>query len=120
MGQVTVVGSYIVAQIIDTDRIPSEGETLIGQNYHVTHGGKGSNMACCAARLGAQSLFLGKVGRDAFAERFLELMAREKVRSGAVMYSDLPTAVGFIISGPCGSNVIVIDLGANADFKPAD
>src|SRR5690349_12333696 len=47
-------------------------------------------------------------------------MAREKVRFGAVMYFDLSTAVGFIISGPCGSNVIVIDLGANADFKPAD
>jgi ribokinase len=120
MGKVAVVGSYIVAQQIDTDRMPSEGETLVGRNYHVTHGGKGSNMACCAARLGAESVFLGKVGRDAFGEDFLKLLAREQVCSEAVIYSDLPTAVGFILCGPRGSNVIVIDLGANADFRPAD
>jgi hypothetical protein len=79
MGKVAVVGSYIVAQEIDTDRLPSEGETLIGRNYHVTHGGKGSNMVCAAARLGAQAAFLGKVGRNAFGESFLALLNREGV-----------------------------------------
>ena len=53
MGKVTVVGSYIVALVIDTKRIPVEGETLTGSNFHSTFGGKGSNMACCAARLQA-------------------------------------------------------------------
>jgi ribokinase len=121
MGNVTVVGSYIVAQVIDAGRIPRQGETVIGWNYHVTHGGKGSNMACCAARLGARSGFIGKVGRDAFGEGFLELLKREDVSPEGVLYSeDLPTAVGFIISGPGGSNIIVIDRGANGEFRPAD
>lgn len=121
MGHVTIVGSYIVAQVIDTARIPAEGETVIGRNYHVTHGGKGSNMACCAARLGAHSAFLGKVGRDRFGQEFRELLRREGVCTEAVLDSDhLPTAVGFIISSARGSNIIVIDMGANADFKPED
>jgi len=121
MGNVTIIGSYILAQVIDSDRIPSEGETVIGRNYRVTHGGKGSNMACCAARLGARSHFIGKVGRDAFGEGFLELLNREHVDSGGLLYSDhAPTAVGFIVCGPGGSNVIVIDVGANGDFRPAD
>ena len=51
-GKVAIVGSYIVALVMDVDRIPLEGETVIGRNYHTTHGGKGSNMAACAARLG--------------------------------------------------------------------
>jgi len=121
MGRVTVVGSYIVALVIDTDRIPLEGETVVGRNYHRTHGGKGSNMAVAAARLGAQSAFLGKVGRDSFREEFLALLQREGVRQDGVLCSEkFPTAVGFIISSASGTNLIVIDKGANADFLPDD
>jgi ribokinase len=121
MRNVTIVGSYIVAQVMDADRIPAEGETVMGWNYHVTHGGKGSNMACCASRLGARSRFIGKVGRDAFGEGFLRLLGRELVGAEGVLYSDgLPTAVGFIVCGPGGSNIIVIGVGANGDFRPAD
>lgn len=121
MGKVTVVGSYIVAQVMDVDRIPVVGETVVGRNYHTTHGGKGSNMAACAARLGADVTFLGKIGRDSFGENFLRLLEREGVRRHAVLYSEnLPTAVGFIVFGTRGTNLIVIDRGANGDFLPPD
>jgi len=121
MGKVTIVGSYIVALVMDLDRIPVEGETLIGRNYHTTHGGKGSNMAAAVARLGGQSTFFGKIGRDAFGESFLQLLARENVDARGVLYSDrLPTAVGFILSSSRGTNCIVIDPAACGDFLPAD
>jgi ribokinase len=121
MGKVAVVGSYIVALVMDVDRIPLEGETVVGRNYHTTHGGKGSNMAACAARLGADATFLGKIGSDAFGEGFLRLLESEGVRRGAVLYSEQrPTAVGFIIFSTRGTNLIVIDEGANGDFLPAD
>ncbi len=120
-GTVTIVGSYIVALVMDVDRLPLEGETLIGRNYHTTHGGKGSNMAACAARLGAATAFLGKIGRDAFGEAFLRLLEREQVNSQAVLFSEkTPTAVGFIVFSTKGTNLIVIDMGANAEFLPAD
>jgi ribokinase len=121
MGKVTVVGSYIVALVMDVDRIPLEGETVVGRNYHTTHGGKGSNMAACAARLGAETTFLGKIGRDAFGDDFLRLLQREGVDRRAVLVSDAqPTAVGFIVFSTRGTNLIVIDMGANGDFRPAD
>jgi ribokinase len=120
-GTVTVVGSYIVALVMDVDRIPLEGETVIGRNYHTTHGGKGSNMAACAARLGAQTRFLGKIGRDAFGDGFLRLLEHEGVKRDAVLFSaKLPTAVGFIVFSAKGTNLIVIDMGANAEFSPKD
>ncbi len=120
-GRVTVVGSYIVALVMDVDRIPLEGETVIGRNYHTTHGGKGSNMAACAARLGAETTFLGKIGRDAFGEGFLRLLEREGVKQHAVLYSEkTPTAAGFIVFSTKGTNLIVIDMGANAEFLPSD
>ncbi len=121
MEKVTIVGSYIVALVMDTDRIPLEGETVIGWNYHTTHGGKGSNMAAGAARLGADSTFLGKIGRDGFGESFINLLKEEGVNHRNVLYSDtLPTAVGFIIFSSKGTNSIVIDIAANGDFLPVD
>ena len=121
MGKITVVGSYIVALVMDTDRIPIEGETVIGHNYHVTHGGKGSNMSAAAARLGAESSFVGKIGHDHFGEGFLELLKKEGVDGGGVLYSEkFSTAVGIIISSSKGSNIIVIDPGACGDFLPTD
>jgi ribokinase len=121
MGDVTIIGSYIVAQVIDAVRIPVEGETVTGRNYHITHGGKGSNMACSASRLGARSRFIGKVGRDAFGQGFLDLLQREGVGTEGVVYSErLPTAMGFIICAPSGTNIIVIDMGANGQFTPND
>lgn len=121
MSTVTIVGSYIVALVIDVDRIPLEGETLIGRNFHTTHGGKGSNMAVCAARLGASATFFGRIGRDAFGEKFLALLDQERVDRRAVLVSETrPTAAGFIIFGEEGSNVIVIDPAANGEFSPTD
>jgi ribokinase len=120
-GRVTVVGSYIVALVMDTDRIPVEGETVMGRNYHTTHGGKGSNMAVAAARLGGYSTFMGKIGRDSFGDRFLDLLKAEAVDRAGVLFSEnLPTAVGFIIFSSKGTNSIVIDIAANGDFLPGD
>jgi ribokinase len=121
MGKVTVVGSYIVALVIDTDRIPVEGETVIGRNYHSTFGGKGSNMACCAARLQADSTFLGKIGKDSFGEDFIGLLDKEGVNKQGVLYSkDLPTGVGLIVFSSKGTNIIIIDIAANGDFSLQD
>jgi ribokinase len=121
VGKVTIVGSYIVALVMDTDRIPLEGETIIGRNYHTTHGGKGSNMAVCAARLGAESAFLGKIGKDSFGEGFIELMKSERVNQDGILYSEqLPTAVGWIIFSSQGTNAIVIDVAANGELSTDD
>jgi ribokinase len=121
MGRVTVVGSYIVALVMDTDRIPVEGETVLGRNYHTTHGGKGSNMVCCAARLQAEATFMGKIGKDSFGDEFLSLLKKESVSDKGVLFADhLPTAVGFIIFSSAGTNSIVIDIAANGEFLPND
>jgi ribokinase len=120
-GRITVIGSYIVALVMDVDRIPLEGETVVGRNYHTTHGGKGSNMAAAAARLGANVRFLGKIGRDDFGQGFLRLLERERVRADGVLVSErLPTATGFILFSSRGTNLIVIDPAACGDFRCED
>jgi ribokinase len=119
--RVTVVGSYIVALVMDMDRLPVEGETVVGRDFHTTFGGKGSNAAVSAARLGADTYFLGKVGRDVFAAEFVAMLEREGVHRDKVLYSeDLPTGVGIILFNSVGTNLIAIDPGANGALTPAD
>lgn len=121
MSRVTVVGSYIVALVMDMDRLPIEGETVVGRNFHTTHGGKGSNMAVAAARLGAEVHFVGKIGRDGHGQGFLDLLRREGINPQGVMISDTsPTATGIILFSANGSNAIVIDRGANGELSPQD
>ncbi len=121
MGRVTIVGSYIVALVMDMDRLPIEGETVFGRNFHTTHGGKGSNMAAAAARLGAEVNFIGKIGRDSHGQAFLDLLRRENVGTRGVMISQTsPTATGIILFSSHGTNAIVIDRGANGELVPSD
>jgi ribokinase len=121
MSRVTVVGSYIVALVMDMERLPVEGETVTGRNFHTTHGGKGSNMAVAAARLGADVHFVGKVGRDGNGRAFLDLLEQEGVGAGGVMTTDTcPTATGIIFATDRGTNAIVIDRGANGELTPED
>ena len=47
---VSVVGSYAVGLFLRAPRFPVPGETLIGSDFYMGHGGKGSNQAVGAAR----------------------------------------------------------------------
>ena len=119
--RVTIIGSYIVALVMDMDRLPIEGETVVGRDFHTTFGGKGSNAAVAAARLGADTWFLGKVGRDSFAADFVAMLVRENVHREKVLYSEThPTGVGIILFNSIGTNLIAIDPGANNQLSPAD
>lgn len=106
---------------MDMDRLPIEGETVVGRDFHTTFGGKGSNAAVSAARLGVETYFLGKVGRDSFAADFVAMLEREGVHREKLLYSDnLPTGVGIILFNSIGTNLIAIDPGANGQLSPND
>lgn len=118
--RIVVVGSYIVALVMDTDRIPIKGETLMGRNFRQTYGGKGSNQAVQAARLGAGVSFVGKIGNDSFGCDFVDLCKKEGVDHRYVFtHEKLPTASGFIICAE-GHNIITIDIGAFNEFGKAE
>ncbi len=111
--KIVVIGSYIEALVMDTQRIPLKGETLKGTNFRQTWGGKGSNQAVQAARLGAQTSFVSMVGTDPFADNIFSLLEAEGVDSNYLFQTnEFPTACGFIICSADGHNVITIDISA--------
>jgi ribokinase len=111
---VTVVGSFAVGLTMRTQRMPVFGETLVGSQFDMGPGGKGSNQAVAAARLGAESHFVGIIGSDALGKIARELYVQEGVHSDHLAESKTkPTGVGFIIVNPEGRNGIILDMGAN-------
>jgi ribokinase len=113
--RITVVGSYAAGLTMKVKRLPTTGETLLGTGYRMDYGGKGSNQAVGAARLGAKVNFVAMIGKDAFGEMALGLYRDEGIDLSYVRQTaDAPTGVGFImVEGASANNCIVIDPGAN-------
>jgi ribokinase len=116
---VAVVGSYGVGLTFGSSRVPERGETVIGTLFRTDDGGKGSNQAVGAARLGAEVSLLTAVGQDAFGDSAHELWEREGVDASAVLRSEEPTMTAAILVEASGDNRIVIVPGALATLTPA-
>ncbi len=111
---ITVVGSFAVGMTLRTTRMPLFGETLIGADFDMGPGGKGSNQAVGTARLGAQSYFAGIIGDDKLGEIASDLYAAEGVDVTYLQKTkEMATGVGFIILNERGENGIILDMGAN-------
>ena len=118
-GRVVVVGSVNVDLVVTIGQLPAPGETVIGGRFAQHHGGKGGNQAVAAARLGAQTSFVGAVGDDDFGRS-----AREALRAEGVDVSELvtldrtPTGVALILVDAHGENSIAVAGGANGELMP--
>lgn len=111
--KIAVVGSYGVGLTMRVPRMPAPGETLSDGAFDEGHGGKGSNQAIGAARLGATVSFLTAIGDDGYGAAAKELWEREHIdTTRVVIVDDAATMVGFILVEPNGENRIVIAPGA--------
>jgi len=118
---VTVVGSFAVGLTLRAERFPVKGETLLGRDFDMGPGGKGSNQAVQAARLGANVEFIARLGKDNFGAIGAALYDAENVGTKYIVQTDKRnTGVGFIVLDARGDNFIILDPGANALFTPAD
>lgn len=119
--KVAVVGSSNTDLVAFVERLPEQGETLIGHRFLQTPGGKGANQAVAAARLGAEVTFIARVGSDAFGRAACENFRREGILTDYIVQdSEAPSGVALIFVGARGENMIVVVPGANARLSPAD
>lgn len=120
-GTVTVVGSFLVGLTLRAERFPALGETVIAGDFDRGPGGKGSNQAVQAARLGADVEFVGAIGDDDFGEMAVNLFASEGIGTSYLRRTTkLNTGLGFIILDRRGENRILIDPGATGSFSVDD
>ena len=69
--RVVILGVFVADTAYRADRAPRMGETILGRSFKLGPGGKGSNQAVAAARLGAEVSFITRLGDDAFADMAL-------------------------------------------------
>jgi ribokinase len=119
VARVAVVGSYGVGLTFELARVPAAGETVVARTFRRDHGGKGSNQAIGAARLGADVAFLTAVGDDGFGDDAAALWETERVDASAVVRVDEPTMCAAILVEPSGENRIAIVPGALERLAPA-
>ncbi|MEU8511017.1 ribokinase [Kitasatospora sp. NPDC048722] len=117
---VLVVGSANVDLVIGVERRPGAGETVLGSDLAVHPGGKGANQAVAAARLGARTALLARVGDDANGRLLLESQQNAGVDTQGVLVGGAPTGVALITVDPSGDNSIVVSPGANGRLTPED
>jgi ribokinase len=77
--KIVVIGSSNTDMVIKSDRLPKPGETILGGNFLMNHGGKGANQAVAAARLGGDVTFICKIGNDIFGNETLEMFHKEGI-----------------------------------------
>ncbi|MCH4370549.1 ribokinase [Staphylococcus haemolyticus] len=69
MTSIYVVGSLSIDLVVSTNKVPSKGETVLGESFFTTPGGKGANQAVAAARLGDDVYMVGRIGDDDFGNQ---------------------------------------------------
>ena len=96
------------------DRLPADGETVVGNRFVTYAGGKGANQAVAVARMGARSKMMGRVGDDMFGPQLIELLETASVETDAVgVTPGVSSGIAVINVGEGGQNRIVQVLGAN-------
>ena len=115
------MGSCNTDMVINMERLPLPGETLLGGKFFMNAGGKGANQAVAAARLGGKVNFVAKVGNDPFGMRSIDQYKAEGIGTKHVVVDkEHPSGVALILVDAHGENSIAVASGANAHLLPED
>ena len=115
---IAVVGSLNIDLVAYTARVPSAGETVIGDRFQLGFGGKGANQAVMAARLGARVSMVGALGDDVYAGMTLENLKGQGVDATHIALVAGSSGVAPIWVEPDGTNRIIVVPGANGAVDP--
>lgn len=118
---VVVLGGINMDLVTVVSRFPEAGETVVGSRFLTYPGGKGANQAVAAARMGAGTLMVGKVGDDIFGPQLTEALASGGVDvSGVAVESGISSGLAVINIDASSQNRIVQILGANETCGEAE
>jgi ribokinase len=120
MGRVFVAGSINMDVVATADRHPGIGETVFGQAVLYFPGGKGANQAVAAAKLGAPTTLIGRLGRDAFGKELRTFLAAQGIDLSLVRETSAAHSGTAVITTANADNTIVVIPGANALVDAAD
>lgn len=119
---ITFAGSFVADCAFRTRSLPGWGQTIMGSLFKLGPGGKGSNQAVAAARLGASVSFAGKLGADVFGDLARQTYAREGIDTRCVLTTTeyFTGAASIVIDDLRGENAIVVVPGSGFELTAAE
>ena len=118
---VVILGVFVADTAYRADRAPRMGETIIGNSFKLGPGGKGSNQAVAAGRLGADVTFITKLGEDPFGEMALATWKEAGVKPAVTRVRDSYTGAAYIfVEESTGNNAIIVCPGAASTIGVRD
>src|SRR6476661_1386428 len=118
---VAILGIFVADLAFRAGRMPAIGETIAGTGFKMGPGGKGSNQAVAAARVGAKVTFISKIGHDDFGHVALDTWQREGIVTSVGQSDTEPTGAAFIyVNDKTGNNAIIVVPGAASTISVAD
>lgn len=120
--KIAVPGSCNVDLTVFTKVVPRGGETVLGSEFQMNIGGKGTNQATAARRAGAAVAMITRIGGDSLGEFAQAHFRREGIDTAYVTVTpDTSTGTAtIIVDETTAQNRIIVASGANADITPAD
>ena len=112
---ILVFGSINADFFLNVKSLPRPGETVLCPSYTFYPGGKGANQAVAAARLGAEVMFAGSVGKDLYGAQVLKSLREVGINLNRVNSKGTTTGTAFVVVEEDGENQIVVASGANLE-----
>lgn len=118
MNNIIVIGSSSIDLVVNTNKIPNAGETVLGESFFTNPGGKGANQAVSAARLSSQVYMIGAVGKNAYGTQVLNNLNENHVNVDYMAVVDgVETGTAHITLFEDDNRIIVVP-GANNYITP--
>ena len=114
--RIVVVGSANMDLVGLAERLPAPGETVLGDDFVMTPGGKGANQAVAAARAGGRCVLLAAIGSDSFGVTLNARLSASHVETGYLRTTYGSSGVAVIMVDRAGENSILVSPGANRSF----
>jgi ribokinase len=119
--KIVIVGSSNTDMVVRAERLPVHGETVLGEKFIMTAGGKGANQAVAAARLGADVTFVARLGRDMFGDKALAGFEAEGIHTDYIVRdNEEMSGVALIVVDRKAENIITVAPGSNGRLAPLD
>ena len=122
MGDITILGIFVADISFLGNKIPTTGETILGESYNIGPGGKGCNQAIAISRLGGKVNFISKLGDDEYGKLAINKLKKDKVDTSHIIISKMhQTGVaGIHVDKNTGKNAITVVRGAPASLTVSE
>lgn len=118
---IVILGVFVADTAYRAQRQPRMGETILGNGFKLGPGGKGSNQAVAAGRLGGDVTFITRLGRDPFAEMAMATWREAGVKPAVIETPESYTGAAYIfVEEGTGNNAIIVSPGAAMLISSAD